>query len=338
MIVSEINVKLTVMGYWGVGKTSIVNSFVGKEFPQMYIPTIGSNILRKEYKLDKNHIRLNIWDIGGQRSFNPLNPVFFSNLDAAFLVFDLSNPKETLSEINNTYLKNLRKNSPDCIVYLIGNKSDLVKPEDSEILLNNIRQHQAENNPIIFVSALTQDNISGIFSLVIYDFLKKLENDTKDNQFQGICSEFMESVNKSDEEITNLIINIDNIDSTALQNKIIPKIVKKEVKSEYEKAVQLEEISEIRGLKDIGLNLDVIRKNVVDAFHNNLLMISDLISSLKNTPISSLNDVIDQQIEDLTNIQKDFELKVDSILELNSYEEKLKIETDLKKEEGENHS
>jgi small GTP-binding protein len=336
MIVSEINIKLTVMGYWGVGKTSIVNSFVGKDFPQMYIPTIGSNILRKEYKLAENHIRLNIWDIGGQRSFNPLNPVFFSNLDAAFLVFDLTNPKETLLEINQTYLKNLKKNSPDCIIYLIGNKSDLVKPEDSEILLNNIRQYQVDNYPIIFVSAITQDNISGIFSLVICDFLKKLEKETKDNQFQGICSEFLESVNKLDEEITNLIINIDSIDSTTLQNKIIPKIVKKVVKSEYEKAIQLEEISEIRGLKDIGLNLDVIRKNVVDAFHNNLLMISDLISSLKNTPISSLNDVIDQHIQDLTNIQKDFELKVDSILELNSYEEKSKIDINI--EEGENHS
>jgi len=38
---------------------------VGKEFPSMYIPTIGSNIARKEYKLKENYIRLNIWDIGG---------------------------------------------------------------------------------------------------------------------------------------------------------------------------------------------------------------------------------------------------------------------------------
>jgi Rho family protein len=128
MIVSEINIKLTIVGLWGVGKTSVVNSFVGKDFPSMYIPTIGSNIARKEYKLKDIHIRLNIWDIGGQRSFNPLNPVFFSNLDVAFLIFDLSNPKESLQEIKKMYLKNVSNFSPDCIIYLIGNKSDLIKP------------------------------------------------------------------------------------------------------------------------------------------------------------------------------------------------------------------
>ena len=170
MLVSEINIKLTILGQWGVGKTSMVNTFVGKDFPSMYIPTIGSNIARKEYKLKDNHIRLNIWDIGGQRSFNPLNPVFFSNLDSALLLFDLNNPKESLQEIIETYLKNLSKHSPECIKYLVGNKSDLIKPEDSEILLNNIRKYQIQGFPIVFVSAKTQDNIAELFTLVIFDF------------------------------------------------------------------------------------------------------------------------------------------------------------------------
>lgn len=106
----------------------------------MYIPTIGSNIVRKEYKLKNNHIRVNIWDIGGQKSFNPLNHVFFSNIAAAFLVFDLTNPKEPLSELKQMYIENLRDESPECIILLIGNKSDLIKLEDSDVLLNNIRQ------------------------------------------------------------------------------------------------------------------------------------------------------------------------------------------------------
>ncbi len=175
MIVSEINIKLTILGLWGFGKTSVVNAFVGKDFPSMYIPTIGSNIARKEYKLENIHIRLNIWDIGGQRSFNPLNPVFFSNLDAVFLIFDLNNPKETLQEIKKTYLKNLSNFSPECTIYLIGNKSDLIKPEEFEILLNIIRQYHIEGYPIIFISAKSQDNISEVFSLVVLDFLRKLE-------------------------------------------------------------------------------------------------------------------------------------------------------------------
>ncbi|GAH23806.1 unnamed protein product, partial [marine sediment metagenome] len=73
----------------------------------------------------------------------------------------------------------------ECIIYLIGNKSDLIKPENSEILLNNIRQYQIEGFPIIFVSAKIQDNISEAFSLVVFNFLKKIENESREKQFIG---------------------------------------------------------------------------------------------------------------------------------------------------------
>ena len=45
MIVSEVNIKLAILGTGGVGKTSIVQSYLGKEIPSIYIPTIGSNIV-----------------------------------------------------------------------------------------------------------------------------------------------------------------------------------------------------------------------------------------------------------------------------------------------------
>lgn len=322
MMVSEINIKLTILGQWGVGKTSIVNSFLGKDFPVMYIPTIGSNIARKEYKLTSNHIRLNIWDIGGQRSFNPLNPVFFSNLDSALLVFDLNNPRETLQEILNTYLKNLAQYSPECIVYLIGNKSDLIKPEDSEILLNNIRQYQIEGFPIIFVSAKIQDNISEAFSLVIFNFLNKIEKESREKQFIGISKRFLESINKTEEELEHLIINLAEIDPNTLHNKITPTIIKKNVKLAESEVIPLREINDLTKTQEFDVDKSLIKENIIIAFKNNLSIISDLISDLKKAPIDSLISNIDKALEDLSNLKKDFELKLDSILELNSSKQK----------------
>ena len=315
MLVSEINIKLTVLGQWGVGKTSMVNTFVGKDFPAMYIPTIGSNIARKEYKLKDNHIRLNIWDIGGQRSFNPLNPVFFSNLDSALLLFDLSNPKESLQEILDTYLKNLSKHSPDCIIYLIGNKSDLVKPEDSEILLNNIRKYQIQGFPIIFVSAKTQDNIAELFTLVVFDFLKKLESGNE-KQFQGISKNFLTSVAKSDQYLDDLIININEIDSNTLHKKITPKIIKKNIKTSNIQQKSLKEIKDLKNIREFDIDKNDVKKNIFGAFKNNLVIISELISELKKSPINTLIDNIDSTLSDLSNLNKDFELKLDSILKL----------------------
>ncbi len=316
MLVSEINVKLTILGQWGVGKTSMVNTLVGKEFPSMYIPTIGSNIARKEYKLKENYIRLNIWDIGGQRSFNPLNPVFFSNLDSALLLFDLNNPKESLQEIKETYLKNLSKHSPECITYLIGNKSDLVRPEDSEILLNNIRKYQIQGFPIVFVSAKTQDNIAELFTLVVFDFLEKLEESGNEAQFQGISKEFLRSVGKSEEELNDLIINIDEIDSNALHRKITPKIIKKNIKLTEKEHIPLKEIRDLKKITEFNIDKNKIKENIVTAFKNNLVVISELISKLKKSPINTLIDNIDKSLADLSNLNKDFELKLDSILEL----------------------
>jgi small GTP-binding protein len=321
-MVSEINIKLAILGQWGVGKTSIVNSFVGKDFPAMYIPTIGSNIARKEYKLTSNHIRLNIWDIGGQRSLNPLNPVFFSNLDSALLIFDLNNPKETLQEILKTYIKNLAQYSPECTTYLIGNKSDLIKPEDSEILLNNIRQYQIEGFPIIFVSAKTQDNISEAFSLVVYNFLKKIENESREKQFIGISKRFLESINKTQEDLEHIIINLEEIDPNTLHNKITPTIIKKNVKTVKSEVIPIREINDLTKIQEFGVDKSLIKENIINAFKNNLSIISDLISDLKKAPIDSLISKIDKSLEDLSNLKKDFELKLDSILELNSSKQK----------------
>lgn len=315
MLVSEINIKLTILGQWGVGKTSMVNTLVGKGFPAMYIPTIGSNIARKEYRLKNNHVRLNIWDIGGQRSFNPLNPVFFSNLDSALLLFDLNNPKETLQEIKDTYLVNLSKHSPDCTTYLIGNKSDLVKPEDSEILLNNIRKYQIQGFPIIFVSAKTQNNITELFSLVVFDFLKKLE-ERDDEQFQGISKNFLTSVAKSEENLNDLIININEIDSNTLHKKITPIIIKKNIKLTENELVPLKEIRDLKKIREFDIDKNKIKENISSAFKNNLVVISELILELKKSPINVLISNIDKTLNDLSNLNKDFELKLDTILEL----------------------
>jgi len=315
MLVSEINIKLTILGQWGFGKTSMVYTFVGKDFLAMYIPTIGSNIARKEYKLKDNHIRLNIWDIGGQRSFNPLNPVFFSNLDSALLLFDLSNPKESLQEILDSYLKNLSKYSPDCNTYLIGNKSDLLKPEDSEILLNNVRKYQIQGFPIIFVSAKTQDNIAELFTLVVFDFLKKLESGNE-KQFQGISKNFLTSVAKSEQHLDDLIININEIDSNTLHKKITPKIIKKNIKTSDIQQKSLKEIKDLKNIREFDIDKNEVKKNIFGAFKNNLVIISELISELKKSPINNLIDNIDSTLNDLSNLNKDFELKLDSILKL----------------------
>lgn len=314
MLVSEINIKLGVLGLWSSGKTSLVNIFLNNEFPELYIPTIGSNIVRKEYQLEKYQIRINIWDVGGQKSFNPLNPAYFSNLDMVFLVFDLSNPKETLLELKRTYLKSLDRMSPGSIRYLIGNKSDLIKPEDSEILLNTIRQYGIEELPIIFVSTKTQDNVFEAFELIILEFLKKLEKENIKTQIQGISKEFLHYLGKDDKNLYNLLINLNEIDSNSLQQKITPQIVQKVFRSRKELKDTMKE-EEIPFLEEFFL-IDKIKSNIVMLFNNNLSSVQELILNLKRTPIDYLVKKIDSVNEELNGFKEDFEIKLNSFFNL----------------------
>ena len=326
--INEINLKLAVLGEGGVGKTSLVNLYTGKEVPTIYIPTIGSQITRKEYKLENEHIRVNIWDIGGQKSFNPLNPSFFANIDAAFLVFDLSNPKESTIELQKVYLNHIKAKSPDCLVIYLGNKSDLVKPESFGRLMNNLNQNHLNENSLIFTSAKTQDNVVEAFELMVYKFLKKIESGGFTTQFKNIIPSFLKLINKKEEDLTTVLVNLDSIDSSTIHKKITPKIRKKVI---YD---SLEDTNEINDLEtpvisvNNKLQLEKIKTDVVKAFNENFKFIKDLILDIKRTPIDQLLKKIDATSSDLDVLKDDFELKLNTVLNLESKQPSSEFEND----------
>jgi hypothetical protein len=80
----------------------------------------------------------------------------------------------------------------------------------------------------------------------------------------------------------------------------------------------LKEIKDLTKAQEFDVDRSLIKENIIIAFKNNLSIITDLISDLKKAPIDSLISNIDKSLEDLSNLKKDFELKLDSILELDS--------------------
>ncbi|MHA1196533.1 MAG: Rab family GTPase [Promethearchaeota archaeon] len=314
MIKLEINVKLILSGSGGVGKTSIMNTYVGKEFPEIYIPTIGSSIKRREYNLEKATIRINIWDIGGQRAFNPLNPVFFSNIDVAFLIFDLSNAKETLLDLQKTYLNQLMQNSPNCLTYILGNKSDLILPEDSETLMNILNQFHIRNFPLIFVSAKTGDNVEEAFESIIYNFLVKLEEESLSPELKGLSEDYLKSLNKTKSDLNNIFINLETLDSGSLYKKILPSVRKKVVKQVN--TSEAKEKREIISTIPDKIKLEKIRNSIIETFKNNIDIVDEFIKELKLTPIDLLTKRIDEIGEELSKIRADFTMKLDTILNL----------------------
>ena len=85
--------KIIFIGNVSVGKTSIINSILGRKFKDEYEPSIGIDFFSKNIKYKSNNIKLQLWDSAGQEKFKSLIPNYIRGSSLVFLVYDISNKK-----------------------------------------------------------------------------------------------------------------------------------------------------------------------------------------------------------------------------------------------------
>ncbi|NVM30190.1 MAG: GTP-binding protein [Candidatus Helarchaeota archaeon] len=115
--------KIVVIGDGAVGKTSLIARFAEKTFQAEYKPTLGTNIVIKELKLDNNNIKLLLWDIAGQAKWRDVRHLYYKGAQGCILVFDVTRPG-TFDSIPS-WQKDLVKFSGDIPRILLANKVDL---------------------------------------------------------------------------------------------------------------------------------------------------------------------------------------------------------------------
>lgn len=319
--VNEITIKLVILGQGGVGKTSIVNSYLGKDFPDRYIPTIGSNISKKEFFIQSEkhsyRIVLSLFDVGGQKSFNPLNPAFYNNVDAAFLVIDLSNPEQSLKEIKNTYLPNLFEYAQESLSFVLGNKLDLIS--NTKDLKDIINKYFKDEIPLVLVSAKNDQNVEDVFELLAFTYLKELETQDPTDKLTNISKEFLNVINKKESDLKELYVNIKNVNEI----KIL-KERKAHVKKKVIPAYQTDEakLKQFRVLQRKISKIDMIKNEIVEEFKKNLDVVKEMIITLKKTPIEELNETIDTTSEQLQQMREDFSLSLESLVKIDEEDSK----------------
>jgi len=316
----SVNLKLAVCGEGAVGKTSLVNVFLGREVPKKYLPTINSKVSKKDYILKKTGVTfiLNIWDIGGNRAINPtINNAFFSDVDLALMIFDLTRPELTLKSHEKNFLNRINRYSEEPLTLIVGNKLD-------KLLLNNdfkkaVQNYLGEKKSFSITSATSELNVNNCFELLMYTFLKKSEILLPDLVPENSSSEFIEIIGKTEEELKAQLVNLATIDLKHRDLKPKIKIIdvpsqEEDRQEKYYEFIQqeLQKISNQKG-------------NLIDKFLENIIELERKLNQLKKKNIKSSTELVDKLKISLESSKKNCEQDLEALIKLNREENELLI-------------
>jgi len=147
-------IKISIIGTGGVGKTTLLHLICGKDINLEYQPTINVNITdydATEIGIDRSIV---LWDYAGQSNYRKLWPRLLDSTNIALLVLDSSYPNINESKVIIQDI--LNKRHKDILIIGIANKQDLPHrhtPEFCEYFLSKI-----ERDPPIQVHGMVAIN------------------------------------------------------------------------------------------------------------------------------------------------------------------------------------
>lgn len=174
----HINIKVSLGGETGVGKTSFSNKFLYKKFDYTET-TIGASFLTKETTFNNKLYKFQIWDTAGQERYYSLAPLYYRGAEAVILIYDITK-NDTFELIKNKWLPDIKKLINHNNITIIGNKLDL--EEKRQVPKEEVLKFVEENDLLFYElsSKIQDDSIDKCFDEILKK-LNKNEPDKKDN-------------------------------------------------------------------------------------------------------------------------------------------------------------
>ena len=171
------NIKMILIGDTQVGKTSFLNQFFSEGFNPNLTSTIGITESSKILFYNNKKYKIQIWDTAGQERFESIPKQYYEKIEGVFLFYDVTNEKSFDNVIK--WLKDILEGGhKDLIVYLLGNKVDLI---DKRKISYEKGLSFAKNKNIKFmeISCKLDLNIRDVVYCMIYDIFN-IENNSTD--------------------------------------------------------------------------------------------------------------------------------------------------------------
>ena len=148
-------VKITLVGNSFVGKTTLVDTFVGRT-RQLAQPTIGAAFQSVIWRGEK----LEIWDTAGQERYQALVPMYMRGAEYCILMWDVTDEK-TRRDIDEVWEGFIRQfASPECKFIYVGNKIDMLDDHPNE----------DSHHDAFYISAKQNINVTSVFDHIVADY------------------------------------------------------------------------------------------------------------------------------------------------------------------------
>ena len=180
-------IKIILLGATGVGKTNLINAFLGRKFED-YSETNNASSFEDEITYKNKQYIYYIWDTAGQEKFRSVNKIFIRNSKIILFVYSIDN-RNSFNEIDfwMNQVKEILGNDKHIIMALIANKSDLY---ETQIVMDDEGENAAKEYGIQFLttSALTSaDSFILFVKKLIIDYIEMTGGNTKEsNKDKGV--------------------------------------------------------------------------------------------------------------------------------------------------------
>ena len=153
--------KIILVGDSGVGKTSIIETYIDN-FKGNPLSTITASYYSKEVSINNYNISFQIWDTVGQEQYRSMNNLFFKDAQICLMVYDITR-EATFKSIKNYWHESVVNNGLEGVIFgIAGNKCDLYENENVD--KDEVKEYCNEISAIFkFTSVKQNSNINELF-------------------------------------------------------------------------------------------------------------------------------------------------------------------------------
>lgn len=168
------SMKVIVLGKSGTGKTCLTNRYTYNQFSELTNSTVGAAFYSRSVDIMGKTIVMGIWDTAGSERYEAMSRIYYRGARAAIVCYDLT--ESTSFQRTKFWVEELKKNVPDCRLYLCGTKKDIAEVNHSHgaDAIQVQRFAAGLGAPIFHTSSKTGENINEMFLRIALDYVSDM--------------------------------------------------------------------------------------------------------------------------------------------------------------------